>query len=261
MRTTSTWFEAKLDRVLAEAGTKMTDSMMVFIDGATNELWNHWDKFKEGIDPKSNNINPFPNPPWEYNGPTETIDNYLTAIIISPDNIKFGVGIVPSSVGTSAGLFYPGGVGYEDWDEKQWGLMNAQTATGTIAIDPRHATSKEELRQSITHEVAHIIDQKERRIEGSGAKRHREHEERNKPNPWDIDYQRQSHEIDAIMASLADRRLREIITPDSTPADIQNAIRNIQPKHKLEHNLLKHGQWKRYLQTIYRFAQQRQQND
>lgn len=309
MRTKSTWFEAKLDRVLAEAGTKMTDSMMMFIDGATNELWNHWDKFipnpnhpdeqaraakeaeaaiafrawldsmpdeedEENEDEDEENagndtneehenentneeempgrINPFPNPPWEYNGPTDIADDYRQAIIISPDNIKFGVQIVPSMMGSGIEVSYPGGRNSEEWDE-EWGI---QPTYGNIAIDPSQYTSKEHLREIIAHEVAHLVDPKERRIKGTGIDRKRESEER---KYYHTDYQRQSHEVDAIMTSLADRRLREIMTPDATPADIQNAIRNIQPKHDFERNLLKNGQWKRYLQTIYRFAQQRQQ--
>ena len=251
-------FETKLNRILAEAGTKMTDSMYQFIDGATNELWNHWDKFKET---KGGSCNPFPHPPWEYNGPTivqhKLMGGYRCAIIISPDNNRFEVTLVPSSIGSSVKLSYPG----DENDEGDWGnfFSGPQPAIGSINIDPKQATSKEHLREIIAHEVAHLVDPKERRVEGTGAKQKRESEERKYFGT--TDHQRQSHESDAIMTSLADRRLREIMTPDATPADIQNAIRNLQPKHDFERSLLKNGQWKRYLQTIYRFAQQRQQND
>ena len=262
---TNYWFETKLDNVLAEAGTKMTDSMMVFIDGATNELWDHWDKFTAGIDPKSGYINPFPNPPWEYNGPTITQSKFMggrrEAIIISPDNIKFTASIKPSTMNSGIELSYPGGAGYEAYTDgdyewkKEWG---PQTAIGSIHIDPNQATSKEHLREIIAHEVAHLVDPKLRAIKNTGADKKYTSDEQ---KYYYSDYQRQSHEIDAIMTSLADRRLREIMTPNTTPADVQNAIRNLQPKHDFERSLLKNGQWKRYLQTIYRFAQQRQQNE
>jgi len=266
---TNHWFETKLDRVLAEAGTKMTDSMHQFISAAYNELMANWGNFYTDVEPGQDGYyywaNPFPGPPWNYDGqiivgntsdynPDYNEVLYL-ARVTSPDGVDFGIQIAPT-LGKDHATTHSGV--YLRWPTNK--TKPDCPPVGIIHLNVYQATSKANVREIIAHEVTHVMDPKERRIEGTGAKQKRENEERKYTNK-EIDYNQQSHEIDAIMTSNADRRLNEIMTPDATPTNIQNAIRNLQPQNTGEKLLFKYGQWKRYLQTIYRFAQQRQQND
>jgi hypothetical protein len=247
----------KLSRILRESGPRLTPSMRQFIDLAAPELWKNWDHFYANATPtprsrwhpqertnpsQGSAANVFPtNPAWHYPGPRKAFEGDPGALVLCPDGSELTVFVQMSTLGSSAQLVWPhpdgeAGDGFEPY--------------GTIYLNKDQATSYPHFREILAHELAHLVDKKER--DGHPAHAHRRRQEK-LYNSGQLRYDQQDHEVDASLVALADRRLQGMrhLSHDQ----LLQKLRTLQPQFELERNLVQYGQWQRYLQTIYRMAQ------
>jgi len=232
--------------LLSESGVKLTPSMVAFINDATNNLYRDWIMAKDG------SLDPFwPNPAWHTDLPIVQGEWGDSIAVVGHDGTRLAVTIGASTAGSSSQLYWP--------DEKgDWGT--GFEPFGIIYLDRSQIGSdKGQLREIIAHELMHLFDVKLRSThkarKASKAKynnRYKQAIANKSMKYWEL-----PTETDAILGSLALRRLTEMQEEGLSHEEMAEAIKSIKPKYDTEKTLFRNTkQYRRYIQTLYRVLEE-----
>lgn len=228
--------------LLSESGIKLTPSMVAFVNDATNNLYRDWLMAQDG------SLDPFwPDHAWHTDLPVVQGEWGDSIAVVGYDGLKLAVKIGASTVGSSSQLYWP--------DEKgDWG--GGFEPFGVIYVDRAQiGTDKGQLREIIAHELVHLFDVRLRSTHKaySSAKTQYKNKHKQAIANKSMKYWELPTETDAILGSLALRRLTEMQEEGLSHEEMAEAIKSIKPKYDTEKTLFRNEkQYRRYVQTLYR---------
>ena len=228
--------------LISESGTRLTQSMVAFINDATNNLYRDWIQGKDG------SLDPFwPNKVWHTDLPITQGEWGDSIEVIGPDGLKMPIQIGGSTVGSSSQLYWP--------DEKgDWGT--GFEPFGVIYLDRKQTKDdKGQLKEIIAHELTHLFDVRFRTTHKANKANKAAYQGRYKQAIANkaMAYHHLPTETDAVLSSLALRRLSEMQDNGLSREEMKEAIKSIKPKYDTEKTLFRNQkQYRRYIQTLYR---------
>jgi hypothetical protein len=226
--------------LLSESGIKLTKSMVAFVNDATDQLYDNWLLTGKELSPF------YPLPPWRPNIPIIKGEWGDSALVTGNDGLKLAVQIGESTIGSSSQLYWPD-------SDSDWG--DDFEPFGIIYLDREQINDKSHLREVITHELVHLFDVRFRTTHRASSKAKEAYKNRYKQaiENQSMGYSELPTETDAILGSMALRRLSEMKQEGLSREEMQEAIKSLMPKYDLEYTLFRNRkQYRRYMQTLYR---------